>query len=81
MTAAARGRGLGDAMMRLAIARVAADNRGILSLAVDAANTPALRLYYRHGLSRVGHRVALVRDLRTLRDAASPVPDPLPHAG
>ena len=35
-----------------------------LSLAVDANNAPALRLYYRHGLQRVGSKIAMMRDLR-----------------
>lgn len=59
----ARGRGVGDCMMRLAINTVLKQQRSELSLAVDSRNTPALRLYYRHGMHRVGSRLALVRDL------------------
>lgn len=59
----ARGRGIGDRLMRLACFLTA--NRGVsdLSMAVDARNAPALRLYHRHGLKRVGSRIALVREL------------------
>jgi ribosomal protein S18 acetylase RimI-like enzyme len=60
----ARGRGAGDFLIDWAIAVVGLENRKYLSLAVDARNDPALRLYYRHGFSRVGSRVALLRDLR-----------------
>jgi GNAT superfamily N-acetyltransferase len=60
----ARGRGVGDLLIRWSLAVVGLENRRHLSLAVDAANQPALRLYFRHGFSRVGSRVALIRDLR-----------------
>jgi ribosomal protein S18 acetylase RimI-like enzyme len=64
---AARGRGVGDFLMRWALAVAGLENRKHLSLAVDSANAPALRLYYRHGLMRIGSRVAMVRDLRGLK--------------
>jgi hypothetical protein len=35
-----------------------------LCLAVDALNVPALKLYYRQGMQRVGSKLALMRDLR-----------------
>ena len=35
-----------------------------MCLAVDARNTPALKLYYRHGMSRIGVKLALLKDLR-----------------
>jgi len=60
----ARHRGLSDALMRLAMASVARLQRSDLSLAVDSRNIPALRLYYRHGMHRIGSRIAMVRDLR-----------------
>ena len=73
----ARGRGLGDYLMRLALATV--EDRGFndVSLAVDSANGPALSLYFRHGMKRVGRRYALIRDLAPAgaRDA---VPDDQP---
>jgi ribosomal protein S18 acetylase RimI-like enzyme len=62
---AARKRGLGDVLMRLALESVTLQQRGELSLAVDSKNHPAMQLYFRHGLKRVGSRVAMVRDLRT----------------
>ena len=40
------------------------DDRATLALAVDAHNVPALRLYHRHGLRRIGSKLALMRDLR-----------------
>ncbi|MGH7177853.1 MAG: GNAT family N-acetyltransferase [Tepidisphaeraceae bacterium] len=58
-----RGRGAGDALMKLAIAGVRRTGRSLLSLAVDAKNQPALRLYFRHGMKRMGNRLALLRDL------------------
>ena len=61
---AARGQGLGEVMMRQAIAVAAGAGCALLSLAVDARNVPALKLYYRSGMSRVCSRMALLRDLR-----------------
>jgi mycothiol synthase len=66
----ARGQGLGELMMRQALAVAGASGCGLLSLAVDARNAPALKLYYRSGMSRVCARIALLRDLR---DASLPV--------
>jgi ribosomal protein S18 acetylase RimI-like enzyme len=60
----ARGRGVADLLMHLAFASVSADGRMQLSLAVDSRNERAIRLYYRHGMQRVGSRIALIRDLR-----------------
>jgi ribosomal protein S18 acetylase RimI-like enzyme len=64
----ARGRGVGDWFMKLALSRASqyTAGRGILTLAVDSQNRPALNLYYRHGLARVGSRIALLRDLRRI---------------
>jgi ribosomal protein S18 acetylase RimI-like enzyme len=60
-----RGRKLGDLVMRHACSTAAAAvGARRLSLAVDANNTPALRLYRRHGMSRLCSRLALLRDLR-----------------
>jgi GNAT superfamily N-acetyltransferase len=66
----ARGRGLGDVMMRLAMRTAVEAQRDQLTLAVDSGNSPALGLYHRHGLRRVGTRIAMLRDLR--RISASP---------
>jgi ribosomal protein S18 acetylase RimI-like enzyme len=68
VTPAARGQGLGELMMRQALAVAGASGCELLSLAVDARNAPALKLYYRSGMSRACTRVALLRDLR---DAAA----------
>jgi len=62
----ARRRGLGTIMMKQALASVLADNRRRLTLAVDSRNAPALRLYFRHGLQKIGSKIALMRDLRPL---------------
>ena len=60
----ARGRGWGDRLIQLAMVTVARQNKSTLTLAVDSRNIPALKLYQRHGLSRIGSRRALIRDLR-----------------
>lgn len=60
----ARGRGLGDLMMNLALATVSDHACETLSLAVDSRNSPAMNLYYRHGMTRVASRLAMIRDLR-----------------
>ena len=59
----ARGRGLGDVMMRQALAAAAAEGAARLSLAVDSENAPALNLYFRHGMQRIGAKLALMRRL------------------
>ena len=50
-------------MMRQALAAAAADGAARLSLAVDSENAPALKLYYRHGMQRIGAKLALMRRL------------------
>ena len=64
LSPAYRGKKLGDAMMRHAINTASAIGSRRLSLAVDSNNAPALRLYQRHGMTRLCSRVALLRDLR-----------------
>jgi mycothiol synthase len=59
-----RGRGVGDLLMRQALHATAERGCARLSLAVDAANLPALKLYWRHGLQASGRKMALLRDLR-----------------
>jgi ribosomal protein S18 acetylase RimI-like enzyme len=63
---AARGRGLGDVVMRHALHVIgsSSSSRTTLALAVDAHNVPALRLYHRHGLRRIGSKLAMMRELR-----------------
>jgi mycothiol synthase len=60
----ARGRGIGDLAMRQALAVGWAGRYEQLSLAVDARNAPAMKLYFRHGFQRVSSRLAMMRDLR-----------------
>lgn len=64
LTAAARHRGLADVLMRQALFASHAQSLPKLTLAVDSNNTPALKLYYRHGMRRLYSKVALMRDLR-----------------
>jgi ribosomal protein S18 acetylase RimI-like enzyme len=66
----ARGRGVGDVLVRQALWAVRQMNLSLLSLAVDAQNAPALRLYHRHGFVQVGSKLAMMRDLRQPRDGA-----------
>lgn len=58
-----RGRKLGEILVRQALATVAAEQHQRLSLAVDGRNTPALKLYYRHGMNRVASKLAMMREL------------------
>jgi ribosomal protein S18 acetylase RimI-like enzyme len=64
LSPAARGRGLSELMMRQAAAVVARRGMSKMYLAVDSRNTPALKLYYRHGMQRVGSKLAMLKDLR-----------------
>jgi ribosomal protein S18 acetylase RimI-like enzyme len=64
LSPAARGVGLGDYLVRLAMAKTAQSGLRVLTLAVDSVNTPAIRLYHRHGLSEVQRRHAMIKDLR-----------------
>jgi len=59
-----RGRGVGDLLVRHALATISTSRFSRLSLAVDAGNLPALKVYWRHGLQAVGRKVAMMRDLR-----------------
>jgi ribosomal protein S18 acetylase RimI-like enzyme len=60
-----RGRGTGDLVMRQALWAVREMNLTRLTLAVDSQNGPALALYYRHGMQRVGTKIAMMLDLRS----------------
>ena len=66
LTPAARGRGLGALVLRKALRTTLDAKIPRLTLAVDAANTPALKLYYRHGMEKLGSKLAMIRDLRPL---------------
>jgi ribosomal protein S18 acetylase RimI-like enzyme len=59
----ARGRGLGRLLMQRVLAIAARRHFAVATLAVDAANQPALRLYRRCGYTSTGQRVALVKRL------------------
>jgi predicted N-acetyltransferase YhbS len=59
-----RGCGLSDILMRRAAWVAMNSKHGRLSLAVDAGNLAALKLYWRHGMQVVGRKLALLRDLR-----------------
>ena len=69
----ARGKQLASTFMQLALVTVVRQNKVQLTLAVDSRNTPAIKLYQRHGLSRLGSRRALIRDLRESDTGGSPV--------
>jgi ribosomal protein S18 acetylase RimI-like enzyme len=64
LSPAARGNKLGDMMMRQTFAVVANRKLPRLCLAVDSLNTPALKLYYRHGMTRIASKIAMLRDLQ-----------------
>jgi len=59
----ARGRNLGQMLMRHGLRQAAARPERSISLAVDDQNTPALRLYFRSGFRRLLRRVAMIRVL------------------
>jgi len=59
-----RGRGIGDLLMKQALAMAASRNCAQLVLGVDAENLPALRLYWRHGMETIARRTVFVRQLR-----------------
>lgn len=69
----ARGRKLGDFLMAHALTAAHRAGCSSLTLAVDAANTPALRLYHRHGLRYICTKTAMMRNLR---QSLQPVPSP-----
>jgi mycothiol synthase len=60
-----RGKGYGDLLVRHALAMAAREGLSRLTLAVDGQNPPALRVYYRNGLSRLCTRIALLKELPT----------------
>jgi mycothiol synthase len=76
----ARGRGFGDLFVRHALHVVSAGGVAALALAVDANNTPALRLYHRHGLRRVGSKLALMRELKPPQKPGPELSDVHAHA-
>jgi mycothiol synthase len=71
LTPAARGRRLAELMMQQAFASVSARKQPKLCLAVDSQNTPALKLYYRHGMHRIASKLAFLRDLRKMGEKSA----------
>jgi mycothiol synthase len=63
LTPDARGQGLGRILMQRVLAVASRRAFDLATLAVDAGNAPALRLYRRCGYTSVAQRVALVRKL------------------
>lgn len=55
-----RRQGLGQLLVRQALAAAAAMGAQTLNLAVDSANTPALHLYHRHGFRHLTSRLAMI---------------------
>jgi ribosomal protein S18 acetylase RimI-like enzyme len=58
-----RGRGLGRILMLRVLGIASRRNMDVATLAVDAANTPAVRLYRRCGYVNVAQRVAMIKRL------------------
>ena len=63
LATAARGRKIGDYLLKRALHETHAAGLRQLTLAVDANNAPALRLYHRHGLAEIHRRFAMMRTL------------------
>ena len=59
----ARGRGLGRILMQRVLAIASRRHYEVTTLAVDAANTPAVALYRRCGYVSVAQRIAMIRRL------------------
>ena len=59
-----RGKGAGDLLLRQAMRAVVEAGHARLSLAVDASNTPAMQLYWRHGLQAITSKLAMLRHLK-----------------
>lgn len=59
-----RGRGFGDFLMQQAIYSASKLGVNRLTLAVDAENVPAQRLYFKHGMRKMCSKLAYMLDLR-----------------
>jgi hypothetical protein len=73
--------GISDLLMRQALHSVSTMHHARLSLAVDAGNLPALKLYWRHGLQAIGRKLAFLRDLRAPTLVLGPAIEPLREEG
>jgi ribosomal protein S18 acetylase RimI-like enzyme len=60
---AARGRGLGERLLRHVLHEAACGGFAAVELSVDARNEPALHLYRRHGFAATGRREVLIAHL------------------
>ena len=58
---AARRQGISGELLKLALATAARLRCGRLTTAVDSRNLPAMRMYLRGGMQRIGSRVAVIR--------------------
>ncbi len=63
VSATARGQGLGRHLMQRTLAIAARRQLDLLTLAVDASNVPAVKLYRRCGYTSVAQRVAMIKKL------------------
>ncbi len=59
-----RGRGVGSALLRIGLNRIAGGPEATVTCAVDTRNTPAQRLYLHAGFDRFASRIPLIRPLR-----------------
>lgn len=81
LAAAARGRGLGRALLTFGLRQIAGRRERRLVLAVDRANRPAAGLYRTAGFVRIGSRCALVRPLDAAVHGGSPIHAPVINHG
>lgn len=73
LAVSARGRGLSDELLKLALTRAQELSCRRLTTAVDAHNTPAMRMYFRAGMQRIGSRLAMVRVIHGAVSASSTI--------
>lgn len=67
----ARGKGLGRILLRRAVSGIVVRGRESVTLAVDAANTPALDIYYSEGFVPTARRLAYAMKQADLRQTHS----------
>lgn len=68
-----RKRGWASQLMKMAVAHAADRDCGRLTTAVDTRNTPAMKLYLRLGMQRIGVRTAMVKVLHRDRGISSTI--------
>ncbi len=64
---ALRGQGVGSRLIEFAMQELSRDDGDTLSCAVDATNTPAIKLYERAGFTRYATRIAFIQDTKDLK--------------